>query len=259
MKPHPPHLLSFPAHAAIARPAAFTLIELLVVIAIIAILAGMLLPALSRAKGQAQSTQCKSNLKQIGLATFLYADDNQDRLPYAWWYNAGADDANVNNFHYLLTPYLMSGKFDAGTLTVNSDFAEGIYPCPIRLREKHWRNLDVFRPGMPGNPWKISYAMNQFTLLSYPPHVTSPHTAKLGTVPEPTRTLQAVDVSFELNHPAVINLGKIGEYWDVGYKHGQKHPEGQANIVFMDGHVSAFTALQTNDIILDFKPTATKP
>src|SRR5690349_11617738 len=59
----------------------FTLIELLVVIAIIAVLAALLLPALGRAKQQAWATACLNSLKQIGLATVLYADDHAGALP----------------------------------------------------------------------------------------------------------------------------------------------------------------------------------
>jgi prepilin-type N-terminal cleavage/methylation domain-containing protein/prepilin-type processing-associated H-X9-DG protein len=113
------------------KKSGFTLIELLVVIAIIAILAAMLLPALGRAKARAWGTVCLSQVKQIGVASRMYADDNGDELPRsahqgASWvatlqpYCGGTNlwhcprDGKVRLYSYALNDYLLPPPAYAG-------------------------------------------------------------------------------------------------------------------------------------------------
>lgn len=140
--------------------AGFTLIELLVVIAIIAILAGMLLPSMAKAKEKGNQTVCRSNLKQLGLAFLLYLPDNNDTFPGAaskgaydpmredwifWNVNRGSDPFFLNPQNSAIGPHI-------GRFTTN------LFRCPSDLDVKARQKAYEKAPSA-GNLYLYSYSL----------------------------------------------------------------------------------------------------
>jgi prepilin-type processing-associated H-X9-DG protein len=123
------------------RPVAFTLVELLVVIGIIAVLIGVLLPALNKAREQSNTVKCMSNLRQIGIAIHAYAGNNKDYIVPGWIGNPNTNGMGLENYATLL----VAGKYvpapsqgtDSDAFNKMESQGDSVFRCPDGLDIKH--------------------------------------------------------------------------------------------------------------------------
>lgn len=197
------------------RKHGFTLIELLIVIAIIAILAGLLFPVLAQAREKGRSAVCQSNLKQLSLAVLMYAQDYDEKLPYAHFYASGAYNNGYYRFWFeMVQPYLKDRK---------------VLPCPTQLDDGDYR---VF-VAEDGSLYAFNYAMSYLwdaTSAVQDAEAVAGH--GLGEIPDPAGTALLVDANNVCIH-SIIPDSDLSEH---GARVSKRHHDG-FNMAFCDGHV----------------------